>query len=62
MATSHRSMPKRIEMSDPAAVKRWCQHFGVTAEQLHEAVQAVGPMAAAVEEHLLNQGGSAGAG
>jgi Protein of unknown function (DUF3606) len=55
-------MPKRIELSDPAAVKRWCEYFGVTTEQLREAVQAVGPMADAVEEHLLNQGGSAGAG
>ncbi|HET7792113.1 MAG TPA: DUF3606 domain-containing protein [Rhizobacter sp.] len=55
-------MPPRIELSDPAAVRRWCEYFGVTVEQLCEAVQAVGPMAKAVEEHLLNQGGSAGAG
>ena len=54
-------MPKRIELSDPAAIKRWCEYFGVTAEQLQEAVEAVGPDAAAVEEQLLNQGGSAGA-
>jgi hypothetical protein len=46
---------------DPSAVKRWCREFGVTAAQLAEAVQAVGGDAAAVREHLLNQGASAGA-
>jgi hypothetical protein len=43
-------------------VKRWCKEFGVTEAQLAEAVQAVGGDAAAVREHLLNQGASAGAG
>lgn len=51
-----------IDVHDPASVKRWCQEFGVTQAQLAEAVQAVGGDPAAVREHLLNQGASAGAG
>lgn len=51
-----------IDLSDPASIRRWCQHFGVTEQQLDEAIKAVGPEPAAVREHLLNQGASAGAG
>jgi hypothetical protein len=49
-------------LSDPASIRRWCQHFGVTEQQLDEAIKAVGPEPAAVREHLLNQGASAGPG
>jgi hypothetical protein len=62
MASSHPSAAHRIDLSDPDAVKHWCEHFGVTEEQLREAELAVGPKVADVKEHLLNQGGSAGAG
>jgi len=55
-------LPERIDLGNPAAVKQWCEHFGITAEQLAEAVKAAGDKPAAVKEHLLNQGGSAGAG
>lgn len=51
-----------IELSDDDAVRRWCEHFGVNRQQLEEAVAAAGAEAGAVHEHLLNQGGSAGAG
>lgn len=51
-----------IDLADSRAVQRWLQHFGCTREQLEEAVQAVGTEPARVREHLLNQGGSAGAG
>ena len=51
-----------IDLSDPASIRRWCQHFGVTEQQLDEAIKAVGPEPAAVREHLLNQGASSGAG
>jgi hypothetical protein len=54
--------PQSIDLGDPASVKRWCKEFGVTEAQLAEAVQAVGGDAAAVREHLLNQGASEGAG
>jgi hypothetical protein len=64
MTTPSASVPpsRPIDLSDAAAVKRWCQEFGVTEAQLAEAVQAVGGDAATVREHLLNQGASAGAG
>lgn len=51
-----------IDLSDPASIRWWCQHFGIIEQQLDEAIKAVGPEPAAVREHLLNQGASAGAG
>lgn len=51
-----------IELADEAAVQRWIEHFGITVQQLEEAVQAAGTDPAAVREHLLNQGASSGAG
>ncbi len=51
-----------IDLQDDAALAAWQRHFGVTREQLEEAVQAAGNRAAAVREHLLNQGSSAGVG
>ncbi len=55
-------LPASVDPQDPAGLSRWCQVFGVTAQQLAEAVQAVGGEPDAVREHLLNQGSSAGAG
>ena len=52
----------RVDLADAAGLRHWCDHFGVTQEQLEEAVHAAGDDPAAVQEHLLNQGGSAGAG
>jgi hypothetical protein len=54
--------PPRLDLADDASVARWCEHLGVTREQLEEAVAAVGDAPDAVVEHLLHQGGSAGAG
>lgn len=51
-----------VDPADEATLARWLQHFGCTREQLEEAVQAVGGDPGRVREHLLNQGGSAGAG
>jgi len=53
---------ERIDLADDAAVKHWCEHFGVTVEQLAEAVKAAGNEPTAIREHLLQQGASAGAG
>lgn len=50
-----------IDLDDAAQVERWTERLGVTEEQLREAVQAAGRSGRAVTEHLLNQGGSAGA-
>lgn len=54
--------PSRVDLADAAGVAHWLGHFGVTEQQLAEAVQAVGSDPARVLEHLLNQGASAGAG
>ena len=59
---AHADAQAHIDLSDPASILRWCEHFGVTEQQLDEAIKAVGPEPAAVREHLLNQGASAGAG
>ena len=51
-----------IDLDDEAQLQAWLDHFGITAEQLREAVDAVGTDPQAVTEHLLHQGGSAGSG
>ena len=42
----------RISLSEDYEVRDWAAKFGVTADQLKAAVQAVGNDAKAVEEHL----------
>ncbi|MBB5709735.1 DUF3606 domain-containing protein [Sphingomonas xinjiangensis] len=42
----------RIAIHEDYEVRYWSNKFGVTHEQLKEAVDAVGHSAAAVEEHL----------
>ena len=42
----------RISLSEDYEVRDWAKKFGVTPEQLKEAVQAVGNDAKAVEAHL----------
>ncbi len=58
---NNQTQSERIDPSDENGLRRWQEKFGVTAEQLQEAVQAVGGDPDAVREHLLNQGSSAGA-
>ncbi len=53
---------QRVDPDDDDNLQHWCEHFGATAEQIAEAVKAVGAEPAAVHEHLMNQGSSAGAG
>lgn len=55
-------LPDRVDSGDPANVAQWCETFGITASQFEEAVAAAGTDPAALREHLLNQGASAGAG
>lgn len=52
----------RVDLADDEQARAWCEHFGATRQQLEEALQAVGDEPAAVREHLLNQGASAGVG
>jgi hypothetical protein len=54
--------PLQVDPDDPASLDFWLEHFGVTRQQLAEAVLAVGRDPEAVHEHLLNQGSSAGVG
>ncbi len=53
--------PDTIDLGNPEQVQYWTERLGVTEDQLSEAVQAAGNSGRAVTEHLLNQGGSAGA-
>ncbi|URI08313.1 DUF3606 domain-containing protein [Aquincola tertiaricarbonis] len=54
--------PTTVDTDDPGNVTYWCELFGVTLEQLQEAVLAAGTDPAAVRQHFLQQGSSAGAG
>jgi hypothetical protein len=42
----------RVSLQEPWEVKYWTERFGVTAEQLQEAVNAVGNSVREVEEYL----------
>jgi hypothetical protein len=62
MSTSPPGPTDSINLDDPAQLQRWLDHFGITVEQLEEAVNAAGHDPQAVTRHLLTQGASAGAG
>jgi hypothetical protein len=62
MSSNQTPPTQSIDLADPAQVQRWLDHFGITAQELQEAVNAAGHDPHAVTEHLLNQGASAGAG
>lgn len=42
----------RIDVNEEWELDQWSKKFGVTKEQLKEAVEAVGTSAAAVEKYL----------
>ncbi|MDM0022498.1 DUF3606 domain-containing protein [Variovorax saccharolyticus] len=44
--------PERIDVKSDASMNAWAQKLNVTAEQLKEAVTAVGDRASDVELHL----------
>jgi Protein of unknown function (DUF3606) len=46
----------RINVHEAYEVQRWSKKFGVSADELKKAVQAVGPTAKAVEAHLKGAG------
>lgn len=41
-----------IQVGDDASVQQWAKKLNVTAQQIHDAVKAVGNSATDVEEHL----------
>ena len=51
---SQRGSPDRdrIDMNDPDEVRNWTKSLGVSKEELERAVQAAGPIASKVREHL----------
>ena len=42
----------RINVNEDYELRDWSKKFGVTPEELREAVEAVGPTVAAVEKHF----------
>ena len=47
---------RRIDVSQDYELRDWSKRFGVSREQLKEAVQAVGTQADRVEEFLKSRG------
>jgi hypothetical protein len=46
---------QRINMSEDYEVRHWTKKWGISREQLAEAVSKVGPTATAVAKHLGNE-------
>ena len=42
----------RIDINAPDEVRNWTKSLGVSKEELQRAVEAVGPVASKVREHL----------
>jgi len=51
---------KRIDVNQDYELRDWSKKFGVSADQLKEAVQAVGTQADRVEEYLKHRGERSG--
>ena len=49
----------RINLSQEYEIRYWTQKFKVSREDLRKAVEAVGPMASAVEQRLRSNSTSA---
>lgn len=43
---------ERVNIHEPYEVEYWTKHFGVTAQQLKDCVQRVGPMVSNVKRCL----------
>ena len=48
---------QRIDIHQEHEVRYWTQKLGVTPDELREAVEAVGPMADAVEQRVRGRSG-----
>ena len=51
---------RRINVNEDYELNDWAKKFGVTKDQLKEAVRAAGDDAAKVEQHLKQSSGSRG--
>ena len=47
---------RRINVNQEHELRHWSEKFGVTPDQLRDAVEAAGPMADDVERHLRGGG------
>lgn len=45
----------RIDVNDPDELRNWSKSLNTTPDKLKEAVQAVGPTASKVREHLRSR-------
>ena len=52
MSEQRKDSPERIDIDKPAEVRRWAERFGVTEEEIRQAVKVVGPQIAAVRARL----------
>ena len=54
----HASAPRTISLYEGADIRYWTKELDINAQQLHAVVEAVGPSAERVREHLqrLQQG------
>lgn len=48
---------QRINVNEPYELRDWAAKFGVTTDQLRQAVAQVGDRAAEVEQHLKDRRG-----
>jgi predicted nucleotidyltransferase len=51
---------QRIDVNQDYELRDWSDKFGVSKEELKEAVKAVGDDASKVEQHLKERGGRSG--
>ncbi|MCR5868095.1 MAG: DUF3606 domain-containing protein [Aquincola tertiaricarbonis] len=58
---SHGQDRTRINVNEDYELRDWSAKFGVTPDQLRQAVAAVGTSAEAVQQHLQGAGGRKGA-
>ena len=52
MSEQRKDEPERIDINQPGEVRRWAERFGVTEEEIRQAVKAAGPQIAAVRARL----------
>lgn len=57
--TRRRAEDARIDITSEHEVLHWARRFGVSRQELREAVHQVGEEASAVEAHLVHTGAAA---
>jgi hypothetical protein len=53
---------QRINVDQDYELRQWSEKFGVSADELRQAVKSVGPMADDVEQHLRGRNAKGRAG